>query len=299
MGNVSPIAEPVRVPIEIPVRPGLLDHRFDNRPVYPAVEAMEILAGAVRRCRPDAPVETLTRVRFEKFLPVPENAATIPVFCELQPDAGGGLAAALLSRTRLPSGFCRNKIHAAAVFEAKRRQRPGAGRGVPAAAGGNFRLSAERLYRELVPFGPGFQSLTGAIDLFEGEVRAVARCPAPEPASEGLLGDSYILDGGFHAACAWGQRFAGIVAFPVGIDRRRILQPTRRGALYEIRVVPNRTEPDMLVFTIDIFDDAGRLRERSEGVRMRDVSGGRWKSPEWIQATASAFSGPDEAEDTT
>ena len=150
-------------------------------------------------------------------------------------------------------------------------------------AGPGFSIAAGRLYRELVPFGPAFQTLTGEIVLYRGEAQAEAVCPRQRPEPGRLLGSSFVLDGAFHAACAWGQRFAGIVAFPVGIDRRRLILPTRRGERYRVRAVPTRITGQMLVFAIEIADETGRLRERVEGVRMRDVSAGRWKPPQWIK----------------
>lgn len=284
MGDVSPIDETVRLRIEIPVRAALLDHRFENRPVFPAVEAMETLAGAVKSLRPESLFSTLTQIRFDKFLPVDEDVKTLSVCCCVTPEAGGDLRAELRTRRRLSSGFSRNMTHAAAVFTRETGAAPAQESGPTPPAGPGFRLSAGRLYRELVPFGPGFQTLTGQVTLFDSEAVATARCPKKRQVPGRLLGNSFILDGAFHAACAWGQRFAGVVAFPVRIDRRRVLMPTRRGERYAIRAVPNRSESEPLVFTLEITDEEGRLRERIDGVHMRDVSGGRWKPPDWIRA---------------
>jgi hypothetical protein len=284
MGNVSPIVEPVRRRIEIPVRDALFDHRFEDRPVFPAVEAMEIMAGAVKGLRPEAVFNQLTQIRFDKFLPVARDAKTISVFCHVTPEESGGIRAELRTRSRLPSGFSRNMTHAAAVFTRDAGAAPAQERGPKTPDGPGFRFSADRLYRELVPFGPAFQTLTGQVALFDGEATATASCPKKRQVPGRLLGNSFILDGAFHAACAWGQRFAGIVAFPVRIDRRRVLIPTRRGERYAVRAVPDRSGSEPLVFTLEIADGEGRLRERVEGVYMRDVSGGRWKPPEWVSA---------------
>lgn len=282
MENLSAIGEPTRVPVQIPVRPDLLDHRFEGRPVYPAVEAMEILAGAVRSCRPDAALDVLADVRFDRFLPIEDGQQHLSVFCDVRPEAGG-IRAEMLSRVRLPSGFSRSKVHASARFE-QAAAGPGAGAPFPAVpAETGFPVSAERLYRELVPFGEGFQTLTGEVALFRAGAAAVACCPERRPTPGRLLGNSFVLDGAFHAACAWGQRYAGIVAFPVGIDRRLVLLPTRDRDRYSVRVFPARTAPDMLVFAVEIADESGTMRERLEGLRMRDVSSGRWRPPAWIR----------------
>ena len=284
MGKVSEIADTTRLPIGMPVRPDLFDHRFQERPVYPAVEAMETMAGAVRTRWPEAAVDHMADVGFERFLPVAEGAAELPVLCDLRRGKNGDIAAEMLSKVSLRSGIIRYKVHASALFvqdsgpgSANAPARPG-----PAKEPG-FQVTAKRLYRELVPFGPGFQTLVETVDLFKDAAFAAACCPKQRPEPGRLLGSSFLLDGAFHAACAWGQRFAGIVAFPVSIDRRRVLLPTRQGKRYSIRTVPTRTDSKRLVFAIDITDEAGRLRERVEGVHMRDVSGGRLQPPEWIR----------------
>ncbi len=283
MGKVSAIADTIRVPIGIPVRPDLFDHRFEERPIYPAVEAMETMAAAVRTRWPEAAVDHMADVRFERFLPVAEGAMEIPVLCDLRRKKAGDIAAEILSKVCLRSGITRYKVHASALFVQGSAPAPGAADRPQPAKKAGFQVSAKRLYRELVPFGPGFQTLVEAVDLFKDAVSAAAVCPKQRPEPGRLLGSSFLLDGAFHAACAWGQRFAGIVAFPVAIARRRVLLPTRRGERYAIRAVPIRIGPETLVFAVDITDEAGRLRERAEGVRMQDVSGGRLSPPEWIR----------------
>ncbi len=283
MGKVSPIKDPFRLPVEIPVRADLFDHRFEDRAVYPAVEAMETLAGAVRRRWPDAAVTALKDIRFDKFLPVPEDADRMSLVCRVERDENGPILAELSSRVQLPSGFARNKVHASAVFSQSPGAEPTAEAALPAHDAG-FRVPAERLYRELVPFGEAFQNLAGEVTLFETGAQAHARCPKHRSVPGRLLGNSFVLDAAFHAACAWGQRFAGIVAFPVGIDRRRVLKPTKRGKTYAVRVASVCADGQPLVFAIAIADATGRLCERLEGVQMRDVSAGRWKPPGWIRA---------------
>ncbi len=58
------------------------------------------------------------------------------------------------------------------------------------------------------------------------------------PEAVGPLGSPFPFDAALHVACAWGQRYRGIVAFPVGFDRREIAVPTRAGETYRCRVVP-------------------------------------------------------------
>ena len=91
-----------------------------------------------------------------------------------------------------------------------------------------FEIPACRLYGELVPFGPAFQSVQDRVTLTESA--AVARVYAVDhPGARGPLGSPFPLDGSLHAACAWAQRYCGIVAFPVGFDERVIVQPIAPG----------------------------------------------------------------------
>jgi phosphopantetheinyl transferase len=115
---------------------------------------------------------------------------------------------------------------------------------------------------------------------------ALALIRAPEVADRQTdlhLGSPFVLDGAFHAACVWSQRFAGVVAFPVGIEQRLIAEPTRPGETYVSRIFPVETESALLSFDIWIVNSEGRFFEKLQGVRMRDVSGGKWQPPDWIR----------------
>jgi hypothetical protein len=72
------------------------------------------------------------------------------------------------------------------------------------------------------------------------------------------------------------------VAFPVGFSERKILRPTRFGNNYVALIKPVNYDKNLLVFDIRICDREGNIHETISGVRMRDVSGGRLKPPEWI-----------------
>jgi hypothetical protein len=76
-----------------------------------------------------------------------------------------------------------------------------------------------------------------------------------------------------------------MVAFPVGVEKRMIFKPTQPGNRYISRAIPVRTDSDLLVFDIFIWDEDSTLFETAVGVHMRDVSGGRIKPPRWIIET--------------
>ena len=87
-----------------------------------------------------------------------------------------------------------------------------------------------------------------------------------------------------HAACVWGQRFSGIVPFPVGFEKRIIYQKTKKGAVYLGRVVPVKVNHESLIFDAWIYDLDGIMCESISGIQMRDVSQGRLRPPDWIKA---------------
>ena len=103
-------------------------------------------------------------------------------------------------------------------------------------------------------------------------------------ADEDLLGSPFPLDATMHAACVWGQRFSGIVPFPVGVEKRIIYQKTKKGGAYLGRVVPVKVDYESLIFDALIYDLNGIMYESVSGIQMRDVSQGRLRPPPWIKA---------------
>ena len=97
------------------------------------------------------------------------------------------------------------------------------------------------------------------------------------------MGSPFPLDAAFHAACVWGQRYVQVVAFPIGIEKRVIFEPTIPGTTYLSQIVPVRKKSDLLTFDIWIYGRDGQLYEGAWGVQMRDVSAGRLKPPRWIR----------------
>jgi hypothetical protein len=69
----------------------------------------------------------------------------------------------------------------------------------------------------------------------------------------------------------------------VGFDRRIIIRPTQPGGSYRTRVELLSRTRDELLFDLHIGDDQGQVYEQVTGVRMRDVSGGKIKPPEWMR----------------
>ncbi|MGC9194436.1 MAG: polyketide synthase dehydratase domain-containing protein [Syntrophobacteraceae bacterium] len=285
MEQFSSIAVTDRVAVTIQTLPHWSDHHFLGRPVLPAVEAMELLAGWVDRFRPGSDVRYIGEAQFDKFLELPPSGGCIEAWCEMQDLMDGRLRACLLTKTSAKSGMRRTRVHAKLVFY------PPVELSLPdldlacALEGICLSIDPGLIYQQLVPFGPRFQSICAPLKLTEEGALALIQAPEAQSAQKGPhLGSSFVLDGAFHAACVWAQRFAGIVAFPVGIAKRFIASPTQPGNTYVGRIFPVETEQALLSFDIWIVDKEGRLFEKLEGVRMRDVSGGKVVPPDWVRS---------------
>ena len=279
--------------IGYPVRPWLHDHHFAGRTIFPAVEAMRVLAAAHARTMADrgvapsaaAPLR-LANARFLHLITVADDAQTLEFQIEAQPGpAGTGLA--LFWRKKLPGGMSR-LIRALELELNPESVGPGRQPGEPMPerpSGGNVRrIAAERIYAELVPFGPAFRSLQGELELEGdagfGHVLALPAPDIPELAGAECLGAPLPLDGAMHAACVHGLQFADFVPFPASFALRRIRRPIRTGECCEARLRLVRREADFLCYDLWLLRD-GTVCEEVRSLMMRDVSGGKIGPPAW------------------
>jgi len=261
----------------------LKDHSFEGRIVFPAVEAMITLARAMGNRYPGAALRTLTQAHFPRILAVDPAGSQTDAEIELSV-SDTGISASLLTTLEIKARtMSRTLEHARVTFTG--------GTALPEASI-SFRqarkletecinVPAAAIYRELIPFGPAYQNIVGDLSVSEDGALADIRGGSGE-ADESLLGSPFVLDAAMHAACVWGQRFAGIVAFPVGFDHRTIHQPTRRGGSYLARIKPVQTRCEPLIFDVWIFDQNGIIHESIGGLRMRDVTRGRMRPPDWL-----------------
>lgn len=270
--------------MDIEVFPCLRDHRFEGKAVFPAVEAMQVLAAAVRRSAPRADVLSIRDARFDKFLYIPADAARIEAFADIEHLPGGGVRAALTTRHRAPkTGITRVMEHVCLVFGGNAPLDDAPSLQGPDLSANGFEIPAGALYAEMVPFAPAYHNIQDRAWMWPS-VAGARVLAARHQTPPGPLGSPFPLDAAFHTACAWGQRYVGVVAFPVGLDCRRVHRPTRPGDFYQAVVMPRRTTPELLVFDLALYDRDGGLCERVQGVRMRDVSAGRMTPPEWVLA---------------
>jgi len=286
MGEFSEIAAnsgpPERLPVDIAVRPYMRDHMSRGRIVLPAVEAMQLLAGAAAAFQPGLDTLVMAGSTFRKFLGIAPADEMIAAFVRVEAVAADAITLALMTRQQLKSGFSRNQEHARLRFggpapgEVDAAEAPDMPDGPP-----DMQVAAERVYGELVPFGPAYHNLTGNLRLYGG--CAAAEVGAPDyPQSEGPLGSPFPLDAAFHAACVWCQRYQGFVGFPVGFDRRVIRQRTRPGETYSARAFPVTVRRNGCLFDIWLSQPENGVFEVIRGVCMQDVSGGGVRPPGWI-----------------
>ncbi len=283
MEDHSRMRERVRIPLVIPVLPYLKDHRFEGKIILPAVEIMQRLAASVQDYRSDAYVRCMRFASFDRFLNIETDSPIIEAFNEMEFYESGRISSKLITAGRVgDTNITRTKVHAAVNFTAPVDSISGPPV-APAAGQGDavYRISSEELYRDLVPFGPSYRNVRGEISLAEsGAIARVYAADHPAPAEP--LGSPFPCDGALHVACAWGQRFHHIVAFPAGFKKRLIVEPAIPGETYSCTILPVSVIGESLLFDIWIHDLAGVLREEIKGVIMRDVSGGRIKPPGWV-----------------
>lgn len=292
MEDISRVIDTVRLPVAIPIHAYLLDHHVEGQVVFPAVKAMQVIGETVKRFRPDTDISVMTRGRFDKFLRIHSAAEPITAFVDIDTHENGEMAVRLLTKTRSKkSAMIRIKEHVSVHYPGNQ---PGSADRPPDPVSGLFsalegtciEVSPDRIYGELVPFGPAFHSIQGSLIVSaQGAIARIGTPPddAGRSVSE-ILGSPFPLDGAYHCACVWGQRYAGMVAFPVGFEKRTVWRPTLPGEAYFCRIFPVRALPDLLVFDLWIGDENGVLFENSLGVCMKDVSAGRMKPPRWFES---------------
>jgi phosphopantetheinyl transferase len=282
MEELPQIADAVRLPVEITIRSYFLDHHVEGQAVLPAVEALQLLAVVVKGYRPETDVGRMVDAHFDKFLFIPPGKKRITAEIDIEVYKNTTVTARLLTRTRSgKSSITRVKEHARVCYpDAKPDPAP-----LPldlnsALEGICAEISAEEIYKQLVPFGPAYHNIKGP--LYISEAGATAEIIVPQKEVRGALGSPFVLDAAFHAACVWSQRFAQTVAFPTGFERRIITRPTLPGETYFGWIFPAKMDSPRLDFDIGIYDKNGSLFEFVAGVHMRDVSAGRMKPPQWI-----------------
>ena len=263
----------VRFPVTMAIQPWFHDHALDGRTILPAVETLLLLAATVREHYPDIAVQHMTMARFTRFLELPPETDSITLMVECAKEDNGAIRATLFSRVRLKT-MSRMIEHGRVCFPDMEAVDHGAGTiHIPPITKAIQKISAEKIYRELVRFGPAYQTLAGTLFLWDKEAWGTLQAPSLPRTSpeEKLLGSPFPLDGALHAACVHGQQHVDFIPFPVGFDKRIIHKPTRAGKSYRVAIKARTRTREELLFDLKIFDKNEKIRETVTGIRMRNV----------------------------
>jgi Polyketide synthase dehydratase domain/Polyketide synthase dehydratase N-terminal domain len=280
MESVSKITEKVRLTLNINVPPYLMDHRFQGRAVLPAVEAMEILAVSTITRLPGTAVHCIQDVSFDKFLVIEDGQQQFNAFNDLEIFENGTVVSKLITKKKSKKAMITRTLeHATLCFKDVLADPVPAPLEIP--TGPEYHISVSAIYKSLVPFGPSYQNLKDVVAISEKGAISTVYAP-PLGGFTNSLGSPFPLDAAFHAACVWGQRYTGLVGFPVSFGLRRLFVPTCSGNIYTAKIFSKEVHSDRFLVDIWITDTDGTLQEVALDVVMKDVSGGRIKPPSWI-----------------
>ena len=247
---------------------------------------MMLLAETAEKTWPQRPVTRIRDARFPRFLSLPRDTAFLETVVECDERSPGNCDLRLLTRKKIGT-MTRLIEHCALTFSGLDVQQADLRAAIQPTILSGITISAEKIYQELVPFGPNYQSLQGQLQLFENCAIGTVRAPElPVPYSR--LGSPFPLDGTMHAACVHGQRLVDFVPFPAGFATRIIHKATIPGEAYACIALLQSSAHDKLVYDLQISDSQKTLRETVTGLEMRDVTGGRIRPPQWIRPAAAS-----------
>ncbi|MFZ2397928.1 MAG: hypothetical protein WAW31_04525 [Smithella sp.] len=283
MEIISGLNQKIRHSCDVEIHPYLRDHHLEGKVILPAVESLIALARVVKTIYPQMEMSCLKSAVFPRFLTIIPNIERQPVFVDVENSGENVIAASLLTSIKSKTGTISREVEHArlefCVAGPKEICTPPF-HVVNKLKGDCISVPSITIYRELVPFGAAYQNIIGDLSVSsEGAIAYISggNCEA----DENLLGSPFPLDAIMHAACVWGQRFAGIVSFPIGFEKRIIYQKTKKKEEYLGRVVPVSITKESLLFDAWIYKD-GVMCEYIKGVKMKDMTKGRICPPDWI-----------------
>jgi len=263
--------------------PHLADHAILGKVIVPAVEILNFLLHFLddQGVALGDPL-TMRDAIFPRFLPADDvPRCRFEVTLEDASSSGGKVRTTLISRIALPNGMERQRTHAAITFGGAPAARPAP----PYENGVDCRVLAEQVYRDLIPFGPHFRNLRGSIRLAPAGAWAMVESPDPPHPNPSKAGCPYLFDSAMHLACIWGQRYAGMVAYPTGFSSRTVFSPIRHGQRRcAARVV--MTEPRHLLTQLWLIDDEHQVCDATLGLAMAPIAVGA-PPPAWFASGPS------------
>jgi hypothetical protein len=277
---VTPV--PRTLPVTLPVPPELVDHTIQGKAIVPAALLLDLVVRVATEQNVGAEATALLILRdavFPRFLPADEAPR-----CHFEiafDDAPAestkvGTRAILTSRITLAGGIRRTRTHAAVTLGGSFSPLPLP----PPVMGCELELPADRAYTELILFGPRYRNLRGAVRLAPDGGNGCVCSPKPMGPEPSRAGCPYLFDSAMHLACLWGQRYAGVVAYPTGFSGRAIAVPLAHGERRCV-VVPRSVAPSNLVFDLWLTDERDRVCDTIVGLAMVPLAGGP-RPPNWI-----------------
>ncbi|MDI6742685.1 MAG: polyketide synthase dehydratase domain-containing protein [Smithella sp.] len=284
MEIVSGLNQKKRYLSDMEVHPYLRDHYWEGKVILPAVEALIILARAVKINCPQLAINRLKHASFSRFLNIAPATGCLPLLIDMEGSADGGMIASLVTSIKSRTSDIRREVeHANVKFSAFEFSEYDTlpSQKVNKLEGDCISVPASTIYRDLVPFGKAYQNIVGDLSVSPEGALAYVSGGGGE-ADDDLLGSPFPLDAVFHAACIWGQRFADRVCLPVGFEERIVCRKTKKGEAYLARIMPVSVTQEMLMFDAWIYKD-DVLCEKINGIQMKDVTKGRIRPPDWIR----------------
>ena len=287
------------VPVSLPDLPALADHAIQGKATVPAAWLLDLLVRTTTEANAVADPTTklvafplvMRAAIFPRFLPADEvEQCTFEVALDdvVGEDAKASTRATLTSRIALSGGICRTRKHAAVTVGGSLPLPPSP----PAEVACDLELLAQRAYAELIPFGPHYRNLRGQIRLGRDGGTGWVASPEPVGPEPSRAGCPYLFDSAMHLACLWGQRYAGVVAYPTGYSARAISSPLAHGQRRCV-VVPRSigssvassvglsVESRGLTFDLWLADENHRVCDTIVGLTMAPVARGPLP-PAWI-----------------
>ncbi len=252
------------------------------------MESLIVMAGVVKTHYPEMIINCLQNATFSRFLTIPPEKKIQQVFVDMEDCNDGGITTSLLTSLKSKMGNINRDIQHAKVsfYSADSEEfRSPPFHILNKLEGQCISVPSITVYRDLIPFGLSFQNIVGDVSVSqEGAVAYMFN--RNNEADEDLLGCPFAMDTVMHAACVWGQRFAGMVPFPVGFEKRIIYRKTKKGEEYLGRVVPLSVNKDSVIFDAWIYKD-DIIYESISGMKLMDVTKGRMRPPDWIKIVDS------------
>lgn len=273
---------PRTLPVTPPVPPEFADHAIQGKATVPAALLLDLMvrSASEQHVVPEANVPIVIRdAIFPRFLPADEVLrCTFEIAIEetLAQGPKASTRLTLTSRIALAGGINRTRTHAAATFGGSTAPLPSPSPTITR----DIEISADRVYTELIPFGPRYRNLRGDIRLSRDGGEGRMRSPEPAGPEPSRAGCPYLFDSAMHLACLWGQRYAGVVVYPTGFSERAIASPLAHGERRCV-VAPTSVEPRCLTFDLWFTDANDRVCDTIVGLSMVPLAGGP-RPPDWI-----------------